>query len=293
MSKGLGRGFGALLPGEDTFSVPDAAAGDVVKIVPLTSVEPNPDQPRKEFDQAALEELAASIKEQGVLQPLLVETWASGYRIVAGERRWRAAQLANLQEIPVLVRSFTEETRMEIALIENIQRSDLTPLEEARAYRNLMEAFNLTQDDVAKKVGKQRSTVANALRLLKLPEDMQNAVDKGLLTPGHARAVLSVTLSEGQRTLFQAVLAEGISVREAEDRAQRLNAGGPPSTRASVVAAPARRLPEIADLEQRFIERLGTKVAIKGDARKGKIEITYHSADDLDRLYEVLGGGGS
>lgn len=294
MSKGLGRGFGALLPGEDSFSVPDAAAGDVVKIVPLTSVEPNPDQPRKEFDQASLEELAASIKEQGVLQPLLVEVWASGYRIVAGERRWRAAQLANLSEIPVLVRSFTEETRMEIALIENIQRSDLTPLEEARAYRNLMEAFNLTQDDVAKKVGKQRSTVANALRLLKLPEDMQSAVDKGLLTPGHARAVLSVTLLEGQRTLFQAVLAEGISVREAEDRAQKLNAGAPPSIKTAVAStAPVRRLPEIADLEQRFIERLGTKVAIKGDAKKGKIEISYHSADDLDRLYEVLGGGGS
>lgn len=292
MSKGLGRGFGALLPGEDAFSVHDAASGDVVKIVPLTSVEPNPDQPRKEFDREALEELAASIKEQGVLQPLLVESWASGYRIVAGERRWRAAQIANIPEIPVLVRSFTEESRMEIALIENIQRSDLTPLEEARAYRNLMEAFNLTQEDVAKKVGKQRSTVANALRLLKLPEDMQGAVDKGLLTPGHARAVLSVTLPDGQRTLFQAILDEGMSVREAEDRAQGLNAGGRPVTKGTGTSAPVRRLPEIADLEQRFIERLGTKVSIKGDAKKGKIEISYHSADDLDRLYEVLGGGG-
>lgn len=292
-TKGLGRGFGALLPGEDSFSVPDAAAGDVVKVVALTAVEPNPDQPRKDFDQAALEELAASIKEQGVLQPLLVESWASGYRIVAGERRWRAAQIAGLTEIPVLVRSFTEESRMEIALIENIQRSDLTPLEEARAYRNLMEAFNLTQDDVAKKVGKQRSTVANALRLLKLPEEMQGAVDKGLMTAGHARAVLSVTLAEGQRTLFQAIVAEGISVREAEDRAQKLNAGSPATPKVPVVASPVRRLPEIADLEQRFIERLGTKVSIKGDAKKGKIEISYHSADDLDRLYEVLGGGDS
>lgn len=292
MSKGLGRGFGALLPGEDSFSVPNGTAGDVVKIVALTSVEPNPDQPRKEFDRVALEELAASIKEQGVLQPLLVEGWASGYRIVAGERRWRAAQIAGLAEIPVLVRSFTEESRMEIALIENIQRSDLTPLEEARAYRNLMEAFNLTQDEVSKKVGKQRSTVANALRLLKLPEDMQGSIDKGLLTPGHARAVLSVTLADGQRSLYQAILDEGMSVREAEDRAQRLNAGSPVSAKVAVVpVAPVRRLPEIADLEQRFIERLGTKVSIKGDAKKGRIEITYHSADDLDRLYEVLGGG--
>jgi len=291
VSRGLGRGFGALLPGEDSFSVPDAAAGDVVKIVPLTSVEPNPDQPRKEFDVATLEELAASIKEQGVLQPLLVEGWASGYRIVAGERRWRAAQLAGLTEIPVLVRSFTEESRMEIALIENIQRADLKPMEEARAYRNLMEAFNLTQEDVAKKVGKQRSTVANALRLLRLPEDMQTSLDQGSLTAGHARAILSVILPEGQKVLFQAVLVEGLSVREAEDRAQKLNAGSAVGTPKAPSSVPvARRPAEIADLEQRFIDRLGTKVIIKGDSRRGKIEITYVSADDLDRLYEVLGG---
>jgi ParB family chromosome partitioning protein len=288
--KGLGRGFGALLPGEDTYSVPNAATGDTVKIVPLTSVEANPDQPRKEFDQAALEELAASIKEQGVLQPLLVEGWANGYRIVAGERRWRAAQIAGLSEIPVLVRSFTEESRMEIALIENIQRSDLKPMEEARAYRSLMDAFNLTQEDVAKKVGKQRSTVANALRLLRLPDEVQIALDQGGLTAGHARAILSVTLPEGQKQLFQAILVEGLSVREAEDRAQRLNAGSAPRTAKPGNPSVPRRPAEMADLEQRFIEHLGTKVTIKGDTRKGKIEITYLSSDDLDRLYEVLGG---
>ena len=291
MSKGLGRGFGALLPGEDSFSVPDAAQGDVVKIVPLTSVEPNPEQPRKDFAPQALQELADSIREQGVLQPLLVEGWASGYRIVAGERRWRAAQLAGLTEIPVLVRSFTEESRMEIALVENVQRTDLSPLEEARAYRSLMDAFNLTQDEVAKKVGKQRSTVANALRLLKLPEEMLAALDQGVFTPGHARAVLSVTLLDGQRALFAAIVSEGLSVREAEDRAQKLNAGSPPSPSKASSPVPTRVLPEMADLERRFVERLGTKVTIKGSAQKGKIEIVYYSADDLDRLYEVLGGG--
>lgn len=291
MSKGLGRGFGALLPGEDSFSVPDATAGDVVRVVPLTSVEPNPDQPRKEFDPQALEELAQSIREQGVLQPLLVEAWASGYRIVAGERRWRAAQLAGLAEVPVLVRSFSEESRMEIALIENIQRSDLKPMEEARAYRNLMDTFQLTQEEVAKKVGKQRPTVANALRLLRLPEEMQTSLDQGGLTPGHARAILSLALAEGQRRLFQEILAEGLSVREAEDRAQRLNGGGGAVSTRTAPGVPARRIPEIADLEQRFIEKLGTKVTIKGDTRKGKIEITYLSPDDLERLYEVLGGG--
>ncbi len=289
MSKGLGRGFGALLPGEDSFSIPDAARGDVVKIVPLTSVEPNPDQPRKEFDSQALQELADSIKEQGVLQPLLVEGWASGYRIVAGERRWRAAQLAGLTDIPVLVRSFTEETRMEIALIENVQRTDLTPLEEARAYRNLMATFNLTQDEVAKKVGKQRSTVANALRLLKLPEEMLAALDQNLFTPGHARAVLSVTSPEAQKTLFAAILSQGLSVREAEEMAQKLNGSFPSGGTAKPPGQVVRALPELADLEQRFIERLGTKVTIKGNATKGKLEISYYSSDDLERLCGLLG----
>jgi ParB family chromosome partitioning protein len=291
VSKGLGRGFGALLPGEDSFSVPDASAGDVVKIVPLASVEPNPDQPRKDFDPEALEELASSIREQGVLQPLLVEAWAAGYRIVAGERRWRAAKLAGLAEVPVLVRAFTDESRMEIALIENIQRSDLKPLEEARAYRNLMDVFSLTQDDVAKKVGKQRSTVANSLRLLRLPDEMQAAVDAGSLTPGHARAVLAVTLPEGQKILFQAILSEGLSVREAEERAQRLNAGGPHRAQAAAPAtAAARPQADVAELQQRFMERLGTKVAIKGTVQRGSIVIDYYSADDLDRLYGILGG---
>jgi len=289
VSKGLGRGFGALLPGEDSFSIPDAARGDVVKIVPLTSVEPNPDQPRKEFDSQALQELADSIKEQGVLQPLLVEGWASGYRIVAGERRWRAAQLAGLTDIPVLVRSFTEETRMEIALIENVQRTDLTPLEEARAYRNLMATFNLTQDEVAKKVGKQRSTVANALRLLKLPEEMLAALDQNLFTPGHARAVLSVTSPEAQKTLFAAILSQGLSVREAEEMAQKLNGSFPSGGTAKPPGQVVRALPELADLEQRFIERLGTKVTIKGNATKGKLEISYYSSDDLERLCGLLG----
>jgi ParB family chromosome partitioning protein len=220
-----------------------------------------------------------------------VEAWASGYRIVAGERRWRAAKLAGLSEVPVLVRSFTDESRMEIALIENIQRSDLKPLEESRAYRNLMDVFGLTQDDVAKKVGKQRSTVANALRLLRLPEEMQIAVDGGSLTPGHARAVLAVTLPEGQRTLFQAILAEGLSVREAEDRAQKLNAGSPPRPKAAPEALSARVQADIAELQQRFMERLGTKVLIKGNVQRGRIEIEYYSTDDLERLYDILGDG--
>jgi ParB family chromosome partitioning protein len=262
----------------------------VVKLVALSEVFANPDQPRKEFDPAALQELADSIREQGIIQPILVEKVAQGYRIVAGERRWRAARLAGLTEVPVLAREFTEETRMEIALIENVQRSDLTAMEEARAYKRLMEAFALTQDEVAKKVGKQRSTIANALRLLNLPEEMQVSIDKGELSAGHARAILSVTSAENRLVLYREILNLRLSVRQAEDRAAAFNNPGAATARAAKLAPVAgpRKLPELVDLEQQFIERLGTKVEIKGDGKKGRIEIAYYSVDDLNRVYEIL-----
>jgi ParB family chromosome partitioning protein len=237
-----------------------------------------------------LQELADSIREQGIIQPILAEKVSQGYRIVAGERRWRAAKLAGLAEVPVLVREFSEEARMEIALIENVQRSDLTAMEEARAYRRLMEAFALTQDEVSKKVGKQRSTIANALRLLNLPEEMQNSVDKGELSAGHARAILSVTAAEGRSTLYREILSLRLSVRQAEERAANLNnPGAAPAKVPKLAPVPAtRKLPELADLEQQFIDRLGTKVEIKGDGKKGRIEIAYYSGDDLNRVYEIL-----
>ena len=291
MSKGLGRGFGALLPDEDSTVPFVPASGDVVKTVPWGEVFPDPNQPRKEFAADALQELADSIREQGIIQPILVEktggTLGSGYRIVAGERRWRAAKLAGLAEVPVLIREFTAESRMEIALIENVQRTDLTAMEEARAYKRLMESFALTQDEVSRKVGKQRSTIANALRLLNLPEVMQKALDRGELTAGHARALLSVSRPEAREGLFARIVAEKLSVRQAEDAAATLN-----NPSAGKVAKPApavrRQLPELADLEQQFIERLGTKVQIKGDGTKGRIEIAYYSGDDLSRVYDIL-----
>ena len=290
MSKGLGRGFGALLPGDDTGSESLVSPGEAVRLVMLSEVQPNPEQPRKDFDEAALSELAESIREQGVIQPLLVEPWQGRFRIVAGERRWRAAKLAGLTEVPVIVRTFSEETRREIALIENIQREDLSALEEARAFRQLMETCGLTQDDVAKKVGKQRSTVANALRLLRLPEEMQKALDQGLLTAGHCRALLSVVNDSLQQQLFRQIVDDGLSVRESETRAQRASGLGTNTSTASQ-PNPVQKTQnaDVADWEQQLIERLGARVSIKGNSSRGKIEIHYLSLDDLERLFELLG----
>ena len=288
MAKGLGKGFGALLPDDTSPYVPNAS--DSIQTVSVLEVFPNPDQPRKTFDPVTLQELADSISEQGIIQPILAEKVSQGYRIVAGERRWRAAKLAGLTEVPVLLREFTEESRMEIALIENVQRSDLTVMEEARAFKGLMDAFGLTQEEVSKKVGKQRSTIANSLRLLNLTEEMQIAVAKGELTAGHARAILSVSASESRNLLFREIVSLRLSVRQAEDRAATLNSPASAAPVQSPKATPfvAQKSPELADVEQQFIDRLGTKVEIKGDATKGRIEISYYSKDDLNRLYDLL-----
>jgi ParB family chromosome partitioning protein len=277
-----------LLPDED--APLDQKSEDGVKTVALSLLEANPDQPRKDFDQTALEELAASIREKGILQPILVEAFgSSGFRIIAGERRYRAAKLAGLTEVPVLVRSFSAEERMEIALIENVQRSDLNPVEEARAYRQLMESFNLTQEMVAQKVGKQRSTVANALRLLKLSEEMLNDLEKGLFTPGHARTLLAVEDLEKRNLLYKKIRDEGWSVREAE-----AFVSGKPLTdkTSSTKPAPSTGAPpqtgaELAAWEQKLIDVFGTKVRIKGDNQKGVVEISYFSLEDLERILGV------
>ncbi|NNM67336.1 MAG: ParB/RepB/Spo0J family partition protein [Spirochaetales bacterium] len=290
MSKGLGRGFGALLPDEDSPTVLDQNTADGVKTVALSLIEANPDQPRKDFDPVALEELAASIREKGILQPILVEAFgSSGFRIIAGERRYRAAKLAGLTEVPVLVRSFSAEERMEIALIENVQRSDLNPVEEARAYRQLMESFNLTQEMVAQKVGKQRSTVANALRLLKLSDEMLDDLEKGLFSPGHARTLLAVEDLEKRKLLYQKIRDEGWSVREAE----AFVSGKPvaeksPGPKTSPGANPNKQSgAELASWEQKLIDVFGTKVRIKGDHQKGVVEISYFSLEDLERILGV------
>jgi len=282
--KVLGKGIGALLGDEGEIDQASVAE------VPASALKPNPQQPRREFDEASLRELADSIKQKGVLQPVLVEPAQDGtYVIVAGERRVRAARLAGLEKVPVLVRQFSPDEKLEIALIENIQREDLNPIEEALAYKKLMEIAGLNQEQMATRVGKDRSTIANTLRLLKLPAEAQAAVERGTLSPGHARAVLSLVNPADQQLLFNRIVDKGISVREAEELAAAFSAGkrqAGKSRRSSQVAA--RKDPEIREIEQKLIEKLGTRVDLKGNSNKGHIEIAYYSSDDLERLLEII-----
>lgn len=283
--KALGKGIGALL-GEEEQGGPSLVAE-----VPLSALKPSPQQPRHGFNETSLRELADSIREKGVLQPILVEPAQDGtYTIVAGERRVRAARLAGLRTIPVVVRQFSPQEKLEIALIENVQREDLSPIEQALAYRRLMEMASLSQEQVAVKVGKDRSTVANTLRLLRLPEEAQAALATGAISQGHARALLMIVNPSDQELLLRRMVENGISVREAEGAAAALNRGkkGARKPGRAGAATSARREPELHEIEERLIEKLGTKVTIRGTARKGRIEVSYFSSDDLERLLHLL-----
>lgn len=294
-SFGLGKGIGALMSEAEkevgsenaaTTAANGTTSGEME--IDVDKLLPNPHQPRTEFDKDALQELADSIKEHGVIQPVLVEK-ADGdnYYIIAGERRTRAAKLAGLTKIPVRVQSFSEEKKLEVALIENIQREDLNALEEALAYRKLMDMCGITQDEVARRVGKNRTTVTNALRLLKLPENMQTSLANDEITAGHARALLSVTNPADQRILFARILGQDLSVRETERQAAELNGGG----KAAVKVKPKKtekKDPDISSLEEQFIEALGTKVQLKGSLEKGSLQIDYFSRDDLDRIFSLI-----
>ncbi len=284
MSKhALGKGLGSLIPQIDE----EKDNGTRVENISLNLIHPNPHQPRKKFNEDALRELSASIKEQGIIQPVIVEKEGSRYTIIAGERRFRAARMAGLFEIPAIVRHYTEAERLEAALIENIQREDLNAIEEARGYQMLMNTLHLNQEEVSGKVGKKRSTVANSLRLLKLPEDMQTALINGDITAGHARSLLSVLNPSDMRILYSRILHDGLSVRETEEQAASLNNGVRTKKEGGNVSdKPAD--PELRRIEQKFIDALGTKVTVKGNIKKGKIEIAYFSLDDLERIYDIL-----
>jgi len=268
-----------------------AAGGPGILNVPIGIVRPNPAQPRKHFPEETLAELAASIKQQGVLQPVLVEEEAGAFSIVAGERRYRAAILAGLSDLPVIVKKFTEEEKLEIALIENIQREDLTPIEEAKAIRNIIEKTGRKQEEVAEKLGKNRSTVANALRLLKLPKEIQDTIDTGEISAGHARAILSLVNPADQTLLFQKILADALSVRQAEQLALQYGKGNkaPAKEKEKKAATEPRQNRELARVQESLIGKLGTKVTIKGTETAGTIEIQYYSMEDLDRLLEIIG----
>ena len=258
--------------------------------LPVETLVPNPGQPRKNFDETELRELADSIKTFGIIQPIIAANAGDGtYIIIAGERRTRAARLAGLETVPVIIRDYTDQKRLEISLIENIQRSDLNPIEEAAAYKNLMDFSGISQDELASRMGKNRSTVANALRLLKLPVEIQKSVEEGKVSSGHARALLSVTNAKAREKLYRDILKSALSVREAEKRAAALNVENNDSREKTAVAVKkVKRPPEVDAMEEKFINKMGTKVAIEGDLNKGRIHIDYYSMEDLERLYEIL-----
>jgi ParB family chromosome partitioning protein len=281
---GLGKGLDALLPLDEGTEQPKGNEF----LIPLNKLRANPDQPRNRFEEEALRELADSIREHGVLQPIIAEDSGDGtYLIIAGERRSRAAAMAGLTEIPALLRKYSDNKRLTVALIENIQRENLNPVEEARAYKKLMALTGLSQDELAVQVGKNRSTVANALRLLKLPDSVQTALEEGKLTPGHARAILSVNTTGEQKKLFAEIIAGGLSVRESEKRAGEYNAG-PKKEDPAKAAAPRKRDGDLEAMEEKFIKALGTKVAIQGDFKRGTLRIDYYSMGDLERLYDII-----
>lgn len=275
----LGRGLSSLIPQR-------AVSASAIVDVPLAHVRPNPYQPRRHIDDAGLEELAASIREHGVLQPVLVTETLDGYQLIAGERRVRASRLAGLERIPALVRQLADRDQLEVALVENLQRSDLDPIEEALAYRQLIDEFGLTQERVAERVGKARATVANTLRLLELHADVQAAIGDGRITEGHGRALAGLPV-EGQAQVLRTVLAQGMSVRQTEELVRRLREPRP----AKSAPATPRLDPDLERVEEHLRERLGTKVSLSRSRTGGRIVIEYYSDEELARLYERLIGG--
>lgn len=273
----LGKGLGALIPEK---GVPEGEGKKALQQCGIEEVQPNPFQPRKTFSDEQLQELVDSIREKGILQPLLVRRKSDGYELIAGERRWRAAQRAGLREIPILVRDVSDAEMLELSLIENIQRENLNPIEEAEAYKRLMEQFHLTQEEISKKVGKDRTTIANMVRLLRLPPEIKLSLAEGKITMGHARAFLSLDGVDKQKLLWKRLLSGGLSVRQTESLVKRLRTRSSPT--------PRRSNPEWSALIEELQRALGTKVRIVGKRKRGKIEIDFFSPDELDRIIELL-----
>jgi len=281
MLRKLGRGLDSLI--EQTTEGTDAVNLDV----PCASIRPNPFQPREIVDEEALRELAASIQEHGVLQAPVVRAVEDGYELVAGERRWRACRLLGLETMPVSIRKIDDDRMLEIALVENIQREDLNAIEKARAYRRYLDELELTHEDAARRLGKERSTITNQLRLLELSDDIQAMVSRGTLSMGHARALLSVPDETRRRDLARRIDAEGLSVRETERQARDGRAVQPRKPRKSGTEKPERSA-HMEDLERQLRERFATKARIDGGNKKGKIVLEYFSMEELSRLLEML-----
>lgn len=290
-ARGLGKGLDALIPAavgdtkaKKTSPKEEVTSGNAETLVKITKVEPNRDQPRKNFDEDALLELAESIKQFGLLQPILVQERNDYYEIIAGERRWRAAKLAGLKEVPVIVKHLTEQEIVEIALIENIQRENLNPIEEAQAYKRLLTEFNLKQDEVAERVSKSRTAVTNSMRLLKLCDDVQQMVIDEMLTTGHARALLSIEDPKQQYSIAQQIFDEKLSVRDVEKLVKNLNKPAKPKK------VTEKNLEVFyQDIEEKLKQVLGAKVSISAKENgAGKLEVEFYNNDDLDKLVELL-----
>ena len=294
----LGRGLGALLGGNPPsgkapvpapFPATDIAidSRDRVQRVAIKKVQPCPFQPRKDFPEESLRELADSIKEQGIIQPLVVRKNGDVFELIAGERRWRAAQIAGLAEIPIIVREADDRAVLELALIENLQRENLNPIEEALGYSQLIEQFQLKQEEAAMKVGRSRTVVANALRLLKLAPELQTLIREGQLSVGHAKVILGLPTSHDQKIAANRVLKDGLNVRQTEALVTQFQNGK--TTEVHPAAKPPLRDANIADLENKLRERFGTKVQLRYRQGKGSLDIRFFNDDDLERVLKILG----
>ncbi|MDA0204429.1 MAG: ParB/RepB/Spo0J family partition protein [Acidobacteria bacterium] len=286
--KALGRGLDALLSNRSGASAAAAVApamqsGEQVRMIPLDAIDPNPDQPRTVFQPGAIEELAQSIKEDGVIQPILLKPAGSRFMVVVGERRWRASKLAGLSEIPAVIRDVNEEKILEIALVENIQREDLNPIEIATALQRLANEFQLSHEELAQRTGKDRTTVTNLLRLLRLPRDLQEMVGEKKISMGHARALLSLPEEDQQRAVAERIVRQGLSVRQVEQLVKQMQEPAEPAVKPAVD-------PNVAAAIARLEECLGAPVRLVERGKTGRIEISYGSPAELDRLYAVLTG---
>lgn len=292
--RGLGKGIGALFGNDmdetdvvaQDISVINGSASEKISTLKLSQIEPNKEQPRKVFDEEKLQALAESIKLHGVIQPIIVKDLNNGfYQIVAGERRWRASRIAGLKEMPAIIRTYDELATMQVALIENLQRENLNPIEEALSYKTLLEDFALTQEKVSEQVGKSRSAIANSVRLLSLPDDVQKMLEDGVISGGHARAILSVENDKSKLLLAQKIVQNNLNVRQAEQLAKTIGRQTPaPSTPPKTSEFDL----QLKQIQNRMAAFLGTKVKISNGPKKGKIEIEYYSANDLERVLKLL-----
>lgn len=289
--KGLGKGLGSLFDDNniiDDIITQEAPNNKEITTVSISSIEPNKKQPRRQFDKEKIDTLANSIKENGLIQPIIVTPSKNGmYKIVAGERRWRASKKAGIKEIPAVIREYSDEKIAEIALVENLQREDLNPIEEALGYKTLLEEFNLTQELVSKRIGKSRSAIANSMRLLSLEDQIQKLLISGEISSGHARAILSVDDNELRLALSKRIIEDSLNVRQAESLAKQLQKKKPPSKPSKKSAYDI----ELENIQNTLSSNLGTKVKISHTDKKGKIEIEYYGNDDLERILKLINGG--